>query len=83
MLSLDWIKGSGEDFKEVWIKGWVSAGVGHLTPPTSSSSSMSVLTPHAEQTVSFRKCIWGNKDREQKGLVGRKMCPLMWVFVWA
>lgn len=80
MLLLDWIKGSGEDFKEVWMKGWISAGAGHLAPPASSSSSMSVLTPHAEQTVSFRKCTWGNKDREQKGLVGREMCPLMWVF---
>lgn len=83
MLLLDWIKGSGEDFKEVWMKGWISAGAGHLAPPASSSSSMSVLTPHAEQTVSFRKCTWGNKDREQKGLVGREMWPLMWVFVWA
>lgn len=83
VLFLDWIKDSGEDFKEVWIKGWISAGAGHLAPPASSSSSVSVLTPHAEQTVSFRKCTWGNKDREQKGLVGRKMCPLMWVFVWA
>lgn len=83
MLLLDWIKGSGEDFKEVWMKGWISAGAGHLAPPASSSSSMSVLTPRAEQTVSFRKCTWGNKDREQKGLVGREMWPLMWVFVWA